>query len=156
MKKVYPNEDYGLVTGQTGLSQIMPNASVQGRIAGRNMAGAQESYSGHRSFNSLPLLGISIVTMGIVDPVSLPDSTDYETMVARDESCAVYRKLVLRGGKLVGGVFVNSPNGLGILRHLVEDAPGRMFDEALALRALSGDLGMLDLPPSIRRARLLA
>jgi NAD(P)H-nitrite reductase large subunit len=144
------------ITGQVDLSQIMPNASVQGRVAGRNMAGAEEPYSGHRAFNSLPLLGVPIATMGIVDPASLPDSDNYEIKVAEDETSGIYRKLVLRDGRLVGGIFVNSPDGLGILRHLVEDAPGFVFDEALASKALSGDLGLLDLPPSVRRERLLA
>jgi NADPH-dependent 2,4-dienoyl-CoA reductase/sulfur reductase-like enzyme len=56
-------------TNQKRVMPILPNASIQGRIAGMNMAGKDVPYPGGLAFNSIPLCGMNIATrrLGNID-----------------------------------------------------------------------------------------
>ncbi len=53
-----------LVTGETFLHAIFPNAIEQGRVAGMNMVGYSVEYEGAERMNSLKHLGLPIMAAG--------------------------------------------------------------------------------------------
>jgi len=126
---------------------IWPNAYLQGYAAGRNMAGARAKYAGGLPMNSIAFYGIPTISAGVTNP---PDG-GFEVLHRLEPERRVYRKLVLKRGRLVGYVLVGevARAGLltGLIREGVEVAP---FKQKL----LSERLGYLDLPEELRRARL--
>ena len=57
-------EGFDLLQEQTKLTPILPNAFQQGQVAGRNMAGNSDLYTGSLAFNSTTFFGLPVVTMG--------------------------------------------------------------------------------------------
>lgn len=75
------------------------NAREQGRAAGANMAGAHEPYRQVSSY-SISALGMNVAFVGDVG------SEENDTL-ARGDGVTSYSTLLLRDGKLRGGVFLN-------------------------------------------------
>lgn len=67
----------------------------------RHLAGQPAEYRGTSLATSLKVSGLPVFSAGIVDT---PD--DAEAIVLSDPGAGLYRKLLVRGGKLVGAVFV--------------------------------------------------
>ena len=59
------------------VNAIWPEAVIQGRIAGTNMAGRRMSYRGSLSRNVLRILNLDVMTMGQVNP---PDTSEYDVI----------------------------------------------------------------------------
>ncbi|MDW7709989.1 MAG: FAD-dependent oxidoreductase [Deferrisomatales bacterium] len=93
------------------INAIWPAAVEQGRLAGRNMAGARESYPGSLAMNSLRVGDLHLVTAGITRPPLGP----YRALQEADASRGAYRKLVLREGRLVGAVFAGEAEQAGLI-----------------------------------------
>jgi len=93
------------------LNAIWPAAVEQGRLAGRNMAGAREAYGGSLAMNSLRLGDLHLVSAGITRPPRGP----YRVLRAEDPSRGTYRKVVLRNGRLVGAVFAGDAEQAGVV-----------------------------------------
>ena len=55
---------YDLVTGTRRINALWPNATDQGTIAGKNMAGANQSYDGSIAMNSADFFGVSVIAAG--------------------------------------------------------------------------------------------
>ena len=85
---------------------IWPAAMEQGRIAGANMAGQEQLYSGTVPSNSLKVAGIDLVAAGEIDPEGKMEST-----VVRDEARKIYRKLVWQGNRIVGAMLLGDTRG---------------------------------------------
>ncbi|GAB6172850.1 FAD-dependent oxidoreductase [Paradesulfitobacterium aromaticivorans] len=90
---------------------IWPHAVEQGRVAGRNMAGWVRHSRGSLARNALEILGLPYISMGIVRPSSQGD-WDVESQSGKN----TYRKLVYRGGKLVGAVLLGRVDEAGVLQ----------------------------------------
>jgi nitrite reductase (NADH) large subunit len=85
---------------------IWPAAMEQGRIAGANMAGQEQLYSGTVPSNSLKVAGIDLVAAGEIDPEGKMEST-----VVRDEARKIYRKLVWQENRIVGAMLLGDTRG---------------------------------------------
>lgn len=96
------------LTGQSVKSATWPGAVEQGETAVRNMAGSTCVYDSYLAVNSTHFLTLPIVSAGRIQP----EEGD-KTMVYRKGR--VYRKLVLRGGRLAGMLLVGEISGAGIL-----------------------------------------
>jgi nitrite reductase (NADH) large subunit len=141
-------EAYDLLAKDRRVTPILPNASRQGRQAGRNMAGAAESYEGGLPMNAIGFYGLSSISVGLVNP---PEDGPYRVVTRLDEQCDIYRKLVFSGDKLVGAVLVGDVARAGIFFGLVRDGtPVTGLEE----RMLSTDFGHVHFEKEVRRERL--
>lgn len=110
-------ESYDIIVDEDRVNAIWPLASQQGRIAGANMAGDDMSFPGGFPKNSLSLLGLETISMGHVDP---PDDT-YEVISRVDREGFKYRKFILKGGYVCGGIFIGDIEKAGIITGLIKN-----------------------------------
>lgn len=138
-------EAFDFIYRENRLTPIWPNAHTGGRTAGRNMASIPDKYPGGTAMNAVKYFGVKIVSAGLVVP---PDES-YETL--REVHDHIYRKIILRNGKLAGMVFAGDIEKSGIVYNLMkEGADVSSFKEAI----ISDDFGLTSLPDEIRRAKL--
>lgn len=108
---------YDALSGGPAVRAIWLNAVRQGKIAGRNMAGAREKYSGIASMNSIELFGVSLAALG--QTVIRPEEQEgvYREQILSYPSSGSYHKLVFSGQNLVGLLFVGDIRQAGVLYH---------------------------------------
>jgi len=95
--------------------------------------------------NALKYFGVNILSAGMVNP---PDDS-YEVLIKRGDG--VYKKVIIKGGIILGMVFAGDFEKAGIIYNLMKDRVKVVaFKEAL----LADDFGLASLPEKIWRARL--
>ncbi|OQY50546.1 MAG: pyridine nucleotide-disulfide oxidoreductase [Desulfobacteraceae bacterium 4572_87] len=100
------------------INAIWPEAAMQGRIAGINMAGRKVFYPGSLSRNVMRIFDLDLMTLGLANPK--PES-GYDVRVAQDFRNNIYRKLVFRENILVGAVLLNNIEQGGLLLALIRN-----------------------------------
>ncbi|MFC6792035.1 NAD(P)/FAD-dependent oxidoreductase [Methylobacterium komagatae] len=88
-------EHRGLVYG------LVEPAYEQADTLARHFSGQQAAYLGTHLATSLKVSGLPVFSAGIVDTPA-----DAEAVILSDPGAGLYRKLLLRDGRLVGAVFV--------------------------------------------------
>lgn len=111
-------EAYDLVLRDNRPIAIWPNASIQGSVAGHNMAGGTKKYVGSFAMNSIEICDIPTISMGLTDP---PAGKGYEILQQLDEEKPTYRKIILKDNVVVGAIFVNDIDRAGIFTSLIKD-----------------------------------
>jgi len=138
-------EAFDFIYKENRLTPIWPNAYTGGKTAGSNMAGIPDEYPGGTAMNAVKYFGVKIVSAGLVIP---PDES-YE--VIREVHDDIYRKIILKDGKLVGMVFAGDIEKSGIIYNLMKDGTDVTdFKEAL----VADNFGLTSLPDEVRKARL--
>lgn len=126
------------------VNAIWPNAVVQGRVAGLNMAGLVRTYSGGASMNSVVLAGLPVITAGMVRA----DSPEFEAYTQVSLAERMYKKLVVRDGKVVGLIFVGEIATAGIVLGLmgaganVDNVKEHLLDDGFVCPRLYGAVGL--------------
>jgi len=138
-------EAYDFVYGENRVTPVWPNAYVGGRTAGLNMAGKKAEYEGGTAMNALKYFGVNIVSAGMVNA---PDDS-YEVISRRSDG--IYKKVIVKGGKILGMVFAGDIEKAGIIYNLMKD---RVKVGAFKETLVSDDFGLASLPEKIWRARL--
>ncbi len=139
-------EAFDLVWGEPRVNALWPNATLQGRYAGWNMANGGRKYPGSQSMNSVEFFGLPVLSAGIVNP---PDDS-YEVLTSRVAGGG-YRKVVLRDDVLVGMLVAGEVEKAGVLTSLIQEkARVRRFKQSL----LSDSFGHVYLPKAVRQARV--
>jgi len=110
-------EAFDLVVEEKRVNAIWPVANRQGRVAGINMAGGEKSFDGEFPQNSLSLLGMETISMGLVDP---PDDS-FEVVLSCDRERNSYRKFIAKEGVLYGGIFIGNIEKAGIVTGMVRN-----------------------------------
>jgi len=141
-------EAYDFVYGENRLAPIWPNAYIGGRIAGYNMAGVENEYSGGTAMNSLNYFGIDIASAGMPTP---PNGEGYEVISRREDS--VYQKLILKDDFIMGMVFVGTIEKSGIVHGLMRD---RVNVGSFKQSLLADDFGLAFLPRALWQEQLEA
>jgi NAD(P)H-nitrite reductase large subunit len=95
---------------------ILPNAYAGGYCAGINMSGGDSKIDTLYPMNSLQIFGIELITMGLLNP-----SEKDEVLFSIDPKKKSYRKLVIRGGKLVGAALLGDIDRAGILNNVIRN-----------------------------------
>jgi NAD(P)H-nitrite reductase large subunit len=134
-----------ILSGMTMTIPVIPVASTHGMIAGYNMAGVNRVYGGGLSLNALQFGGTSIVSYGFIK-----DETDGEVISVGDESSEVYKKIIIKDGKITGAVFVRDIERVGLFRHLIEN---RIDVTSFKEHLFAPDFGVGHLP-EVERARM--
>jgi len=108
------------VTEAKAVHAIEPTAMEHGRVVGANMAGVNTVYSGSLLMNIVDVLDLEIASFGSWDDI------DAETSEAVQTDRPAYRKLLFRGGRLVGAIILGktrdiwNTNDVGMLKGLVQ------------------------------------
>nr|MBU1328899.1 FAD-dependent oxidoreductase [Candidatus Omnitrophota bacterium] len=102
---------------ESSMNAIWPAACEQGRIAGLNMTGESEAYEGSLAMNSIEFFGLPVISVGITKP----KSDKYKEIIKKDTSKNIYKKVVLKDGVIVGVIFVNSIENIGIIGALIKN-----------------------------------
>ena len=138
-------EAYDFVTGENRLTPIWPNAYEGGRVAGLNMAGQPAEYRGGTAMNALKYFNVNIASAGLV----LPPDDSCETLLNRHDG--IYRKVIVKNGKLAGLIYAGDIEKSGIVYNLMKDGVNvDAFKEAL----VADDFGLASLPEAAWRSKL--
>ncbi|MBS3908777.1 MAG: NAD(P)/FAD-dependent oxidoreductase [Actinobacteria bacterium] len=138
-------EGLDYLSGDNRVMPIWPNAYIQGKIAGFNMAGEDREFTGGLAVNSIELFGVPVVTAGM----SNADSDDLE--VLKKSEGYTYRKIVLRDNEIVGAVLVGNIDRAGLVTGLIRE---RVDISEMRERLLADDFGYIDFPVELRKERL--
>jgi NAD(P)H-nitrite reductase large subunit len=138
-------EAYDFVYGENRLTPVWPNAYTGGRVAGLNMAGKKAEYEGGTAMNALKYFGVNIVSAGMVSP---PDDS-YEVLIKRGDG--IYKKVIIKDGKIQGLVLAGDIEKAGIIYNLMKD---RINVAAFKETLVADDFGLASLPEKIWRERL--
>ncbi len=96
---------------------LWPNALVQGRIAGAQMAQAAnaEEFKGSFAVNAVDFFEVSLLTAGIINPVEVERCDIRETATENQ-----YTKFVIVDGCLKGYILLNRPENAGIYTAVID------------------------------------
>jgi NAD(P)H-nitrite reductase large subunit len=107
------------VTGEKVVHAIEPTAMQHGRVAAANMAGVDTAFAGSLLMNIVDVLDLEVASFGAWDD---PKAEAFEAVQADRPA---YRKLLFRGGRVVGAVILGktrdiwTTNDVGMLKGLV-------------------------------------
>jgi len=92
-----------IISGEYRVVATWPNACLQGRIAGQNMAGGSVCYQGNVPMNVTSLFGLSFASIG-----SVFDSNDdrRESVSYLNDSSMIFKKWIFEGDLLVGAILL--------------------------------------------------
>ncbi len=99
---------------------IWPLAVRQGSIAGINMAGGSEKYNGGFFMNSIEILGIPTISMGLA---AIDEKNEKNTEVVKvfNPEEKRYKKVVIRNNRVVGLIMVGNIERAGIYAGLIKN-----------------------------------
>lgn len=141
-------EGYDLVYGIKRVLPLLPNAYMQGEVAGRNMAGADTFFEGGVAMNAIGFYNLPMLTAGIIKPAA----DECEVFVEADPAARTYRKIIVKDNRLVGYICLNKVDRAGILTGLIrEKADIGTFKDAL----IKSDFGYVHFPRGLRQERLM-
>jgi len=103
--------------GEPKTNPIIPNAVMQGRVAGANMVGVDAEYKGGIPMTAFNFMGIQAFSIGL--PL-LQDNAG-QVFKQNDHWKRRFKKLVFDGDILVGGMFLNEKIDPGIVLHLIKE-----------------------------------
>ncbi|MCR4934977.1 MAG: FAD-dependent oxidoreductase [Oscillospiraceae bacterium] len=98
------------VTGELAVLANLPNASLQGRCAGVNMAGGTASLDGGIRMNAVGVCGLHLMSAGTRDEPVYAERTE--------RTC---KKLYAKDGVLTGFILVGDVTGAGIYTALIRN-----------------------------------
>ena len=101
--------------GAPWVNAIWPVAVEHGRVAGANMAGRAVAYPGSMGRNVMRIFGLDVMAGGLVNPPA--DAEGFSVLFSRRGRD--YRKLVMRGDRLVGAVLINRVEQGGVILSLI-------------------------------------
>jgi NAD(P)H-nitrite reductase large subunit len=118
-----------IARGCRWVNALWPEAALQGRVAGLNMAGRPVTYAGSLSRNVIRVFGLDVLTVGNANP---GEDAGYRCLQTGGAAQKYYRRLVLKDDILVGAVMINRIHQGGVLRALIETRiPIRLPPETL-------------------------
>jgi nitrite reductase (NADH) large subunit len=104
------------IDGRRQSFAMWPNAVLQGRTAGANMAGATGSCPALSRVNAGTFFGLAMASVGRTS-ASLG-----QRQITSGPFASSYRKIILDGERIAGAVLVGSIDSVGTLRHLLAES----------------------------------
>ena len=102
-------------SGETKVIAILPNARMQGRCAGANMAGADESFEKNMPMNAIGFFGLHAMTAGC----RFSEEDGGKTYVLRHDGGV--KKLFTKDGLLTGFMIVGHEDRVGIYTAMIRE-----------------------------------
>lgn len=103
-------ESYDVTTGSQRMLALLPNAYMQGEVAGINMAGSVMKFSKAAPMNAGGFFGLHIITAGSYD--------GYEVDCSKGDN---YKKLFVKDGVLKGYIMIGDISRAGIYTSLIRE-----------------------------------
>lgn len=103
-------ESFDITSGQQRILALLPNAFMQGEVAGKNMAGKDAYYLNAIPMNAIGFFGLHIITAGSYDGEAYVDT----------DGCANYKKLVTKDNELKGFILMGDVKRAGIYTSLIK------------------------------------
>ena len=103
-------ESHDISSDTDKILALLPNAFMQGEVAGKNMAGKSFYYLNAIPMNAIGFFGLHIITAG---------SYEGETYVEKDGEN--YKKLVIKDNKLIGYILMGDVQRAGIYTSLIKE-----------------------------------
>ncbi|HUW15211.1 MAG TPA: FAD-dependent oxidoreductase [Anaerolineae bacterium] len=99
---------------------IVPAAIAQARVAAANMAGNESvTYAGTLPSTTLKVTGIDLTSLGTIVPEDGREG-EYRELRYSDLDRGVYRKLVLKGGSIVGAILLGDKASVQPVTKLID------------------------------------
>lgn len=114
---------------------IIPAAIEQGRVAAANIIGKEIEYKGTLFQTTLKVAGINLTSIGVVNP----EGEGYEEVKVKDIAKGIYKKVVIKDGKIIGAIVMGDKRGILELTRIIEEK----IDVAKHKDALLGDEAVL-------------
>lgn len=103
-------QSHDITTGQDKVLALLPNAYLQGRCAGINMAGGDAVFDTAMPMNAIGFFGLHMITAGSYDGEEWVEKTD-----------GSYKKLVTKDGLLKGYILIGEVARAGIYTSLIRN-----------------------------------
>lgn len=114
-------ESFDICSGQNKILALLPNAFMQGEIAGINMAGGDKTFDTAMPMNAIGFFGLHMITAG---------STEGECVELIDENN--YKKMFFSEGMFKGYILIGEVGRAGIYTSLIrEKTPMDQIDSNL-------------------------
>ncbi|MEM2254951.1 MAG: FAD-dependent oxidoreductase [Candidatus Bathyarchaeia archaeon] len=139
-------ETYDFVVGKQRVLALWPLARISGRVAGYNMAGLKLEYPGGASMTALNHFGVPIISVGLTTQSG--DSEGYETLVFHDQKRRIYRKIMLKSGKIMGMTLVGDVERAGVIFHLMKN---KVNVEDFKHKLIADNFSLASLPETLRK-----
>ena len=98
---------------------IIPAALDHAKVVARMILGNEPTeYKGTTVSNTLKVLGIDLTSMGMTNA---PQGQDFEEIRAKSDNGRVYKKFVLKDGKMVGAIILGSRKEVPRVSKLIRD-----------------------------------
>lgn len=114
LKDVYAagdcTESLDITTGQQKILALLPNAFMQGEIAGQNMAGKEMYYLNAIPMNAIGFFGLHIITAGSYEGEAFTETDGTEN----------YKKLVTKDNELKGFILMGDVKRAGIYTYMIK------------------------------------
>ena len=118
-------EGFDSSIGQNRVLALLPNAYLQGECAGKNMAGKDCVFDKAIPMNAVGFFGLHVLSAGIYDGECVSEVTAER-----------YKKLFIKGNKLVGFILIGKIERAGIYTSLIRDGVDlRTVDKDLLMKA---------------------
>ena len=126
--------------------QIYPGVITvrQGKIAGINMAGGEQTFSGGMAMNSVSVCGLPIISVGFIHP----PTPDCEVLSKSDTVKSSYKKIILKDNRIIGAIFVNEIDRAGIYTGLIR---ARLDISEIRGDLMTNGFGLITLPRQYRK-----
>ena len=103
-------ESLDITTGQQKILALLPNAFMQGEIAGQNMAGKEAYYLNAMPMNAIGFFGLHIITAGNYEGEAFTETDGKEN----------YKKLVTADNELKGFILMGDVKRAGIYTYMIK------------------------------------
>lgn len=140
-------KSHDMLTEEQKNIAIWPLAVKQGAIAGINMAGGNKKYEGGFFMNSIEILGVPAISMGLNN---LDEKTTEGLKVFKEFNPEknLYRKITIRNGRVIGVILIGNIERAGIYAGLINNN--------IDISGVSGniareDFGIIQLPAEYRK-----
>ncbi|MBW1995408.1 MAG: FAD-dependent oxidoreductase, partial [Deltaproteobacteria bacterium] len=143
-------ETFDIARNTHYVNAIWPMAVEEGRVAGLNMAGRKAVFPGSVRMNSIGnFVGFPAMSVGVTHPDECTYAEEecyFEEIKNRTKN--TYKKIILKNGCIVGGIFVGQTQKSGIITMLMR----KQVDVSEVIPALmSPNLNFMDVLPVLRR-----
>ena len=140
-------EGLDILLGENRNIAIWPLAVRQGAVAGINMAGGNKKYSGGFFMNSVEILGIPSISMGLTN-IGEEEEKGVEVLKDFNADKNTYRKVVIRNNRIIGVILVGNIERAGIYAGLIRNE----IDISSVKENISKeDFGIIHLPADYKK-----
>ncbi|MEM3361691.1 MAG: FAD-dependent oxidoreductase [Candidatus Bathyarchaeia archaeon] len=139
-------ETYDFVSGKQRVLALWPLARISGRVAGYNMAGLKFEYQGGTSMIAINHFGVPIISVGLTTQNG--DFEGYETLVFHDQERRIYRKIILKSGKIMGMTLIGDVEKAGVIFHIMKN---KVNVEDFKHKLRADNFSLASLPETLRK-----